>query len=342
MKCIGIAERRNLESGWNIRKSNLITIKEYRRQSKHDLLSKLSKPKQFILQPTMGEVIFFEIEFKNPWRKKRSFRIDILDPMGPTKDLQLVSNPSETSFHKQKLRLNTPTKRRLFRTDTIITLSANEKVNIPFKFQSFLTSEKDKSIPFLLSVKNEEEGSEDDGTPQSILPRTIVVDIGVLESHHHSTDATTKATSTMNTQRSSATGRWGTTRSNGSRSASGSSEDSIPESSHKSSRAHHVMKFEVNVKPKHFSIDRSFDIHQVANEKFTVSLPLPLGIVGDYTSNFGIGNDENVVTIRCTDDSIGFELDDKEQVKRDSPLFFLPTKQKRDLFLPLRIAHFSL
>ena len=59
---------------WKVRTANMETMDDFRDRRKHEILSKLSEPDQFTIQPSMGEVIFFEIEFINPWNQRKNLK----------------------------------------------------------------------------------------------------------------------------------------------------------------------------------------------------------------------------------------------------------------------------
>lgn len=135
------------EEEWKVRTSNLETMTEFRSRKLEEMLNRLSKPDTFTIQPAMGQVVFFEIEFSNPWDQRKKFQIQINDPMMTMMDspnsqdteLKLVTNVKEMSYLKEKCNSSTEIKRNLFHRDDAneIIVGPNETVYIPFKFQSF-------------------------------------------------------------------------------------------------------------------------------------------------------------------------------------------------------------
>eukprot|EP01083_Nonionella_stella_P316658 1149290_1 len=120
---------------WKLRRSNIDTMNDFRDRKKHQILHQLSAADQFVIQPSMGQIVFFEIEFVNPWNERKAFGIKIDD-----EELKLVTNIKQSSYLKSKYNASTTMKRHLFEKMNQIILNAQEKVFIPFKFQSFATS----------------------------------------------------------------------------------------------------------------------------------------------------------------------------------------------------------
>ncbi|ETO13634.1 hypothetical protein RFI_23734 [Reticulomyxa filosa] len=70
----------------NIKKENLQNLKMHRNQMKAKSLGECGKSKTYILRPRFGQLIYFELEFTNPWNCKKTFLIKVLDPLFSSED----------------------------------------------------------------------------------------------------------------------------------------------------------------------------------------------------------------------------------------------------------------
>merc|ERR1719474_1295454 len=151
---------------WKVRTSNYETMKEFRDRKLEETLNRLSEPDTFTIQPAMGQTVFFEIAFSNPWNQRKTFSIHINDPIDQDREntlcaeLKLVTDVKEIGYLKERCNSSTAMKRNLFLKEdgNEIAVDPNETVYIPFKFQSF-------------------GGSLDDGNNDQIQQRVINVAI---------------------------------------------------------------------------------------------------------------------------------------------------------------------
>ena len=258
---------------WQVRTGNIETINDYRQRKKQEILNKLSKPDRFIIQPSFGQVIFFEIEFTNPWNQRKKFKININDPLNIThskqtdleQELMIVTNVKQISYLKEKFNVNTTMKRHLFEKENVneIYLNPSETVYIPFKFQSFAVGTKqDKNALYPRFEADDEKMESEEKESNPIQRRVINVSF-------HNIDDNENFHSDENMEQN---------------------EES-------------VVEFNVSVEPIKFITDRVFNIYAFQNSKFVGNLPLPT------IRNIHTTQDEHILSVRCSSNQTAFEFD---------------------------------
>eukprot|EP00484_Ammonia_sp_Unknown_P005972 CAMPEP_0197074046 /NCGR_PEP_ID=MMETSP1384-20130603/210909_1 /TAXON_ID=29189 /ORGANISM="Ammonia sp." /LENGTH=1427 /DNA_ID=CAMNT_0042512887 /DNA_START=28 /DNA_END=4311 /DNA_ORIENTATION=- len=260
---------------WQIRSGNIETMADFRQRKKQEMLTKLAEPDQYTIQPSMGQTVFFEIEFKNPWNKAKKFQIEISDPIASKQnhskqvdELQLVTNIKEMSYLKEKYNASTVTKRQLFEKQDTNQIQVNdeETVYIPFKFQSFACGSKQDGNSFYPRVQPGNNEKTGDGRPNPIQSRIINVAIYNIDD-----------------------------------------EDAFHSQQNKENQKMPVIEFNICVEPIAFCIDRIFDIYAAQNSKFVAHLPLP------SIRNSHATHDEQVLSVRCSSNDTAFEFDEKNE-----------------------------
>ena len=123
---------------------NLNDLVLQRDRKKVKLVENLSKCRQFEMQPTAGEYIYFEMEFKNPFSEMKKFWIEIqhqIDDECSSGDLKIVTNTEESHFQRQRCLFHQTIQSHMCKVLSAheIIIDANKSVYIPFKFQSWTT-----------------------------------------------------------------------------------------------------------------------------------------------------------------------------------------------------------
>eukprot|EP01135_Chromosphaera_perkinsii_P001735 Nk52_evm4s210 gene=Nk52_evmTU4s210 len=122
-----------------LRRKEFKLIDSYRQKNKRgEIISMLSDAitTSHSLYPSFGVASYFEYVVENPYEQDCTFELFWNDP-----ELKLISDEKEWRYFKHVFHISTPTERNMLNTDLdtpTIYLRAFEKVNIPFKFQSFM------------------------------------------------------------------------------------------------------------------------------------------------------------------------------------------------------------
>ena len=158
------------------RETQLDLVRRYREGQKQTIIADLLKSSLTItksVHASFGMACFFEIPFENPYGKEETFQLKWKDP-----ELRVITNAEEWQVHrrrqcKEQPESVIPVEHEMITPDTFnLTMAPNEKVSLPFVFQSFHCG--------LVGYDTSQEKS----NSKSITPRTIEVSI-VSGSHMH-------------------------------------------------------------------------------------------------------------------------------------------------------------
>ena len=158
------------------RESQLDLVRRYREGQKQGIISNLLQSSLCTtkdIYPSFGTACFFEIPFENPYSREECFHLKWKDT-----ELRVLTNAEEWQIHrsrlsKEQLRSLPQVEHEMITPETLsLTLAANEKVSLPFVFQSFRCG-------FV-----EHDTKEHTSKTKAISPRVIEVAI-VSGSHMH-------------------------------------------------------------------------------------------------------------------------------------------------------------
>lgn len=123
------------------RGANLEKIRRFRESVKGSVLARImreSVTQRRKIFPSAGRMVFFEVEFTNPFPERREFSLRVADPAADG-ELRPVSDEAEWGFYRHKFGGGRGRMRAgLFVGESRIALGPGERAAVPFRFQSML------------------------------------------------------------------------------------------------------------------------------------------------------------------------------------------------------------